>query len=278
MDGKNGNGKNGNGSVRSESDNGSVGSDTEFEQTKGAPPGSPVEGPPIGQAQVGETTEENTTNQSNTTPPSNTTKPSNSKGAEGENETFTDLTKMGSVQTLEGLSVKIVQQTNLIEKYNNVLTENLTKLQNDAKEAVETAQTKVTKIKGLEKDAVQAIDSALKGVYSTIDGSINGLKKQVENYRHTLDPSGNILPKSGPTDESENVGVKPQKRTLREKAMRATRAVFGSRGGYKSTPRTRKHRKTYRFTATPKSQTMKKRHRTHKKAKKQAKKQNKQRK
>jgi hypothetical protein len=198
-------------------------------------------------------------------------KPEGENNRNTENTTFTDLTEMGSVQNLEGLSVKIVQQTNLIEKYNKVLTENLTKLQNDAKEAVETAQTKVTKIKGLEKDAVQAIDSALKGVYSTIDGSINGLKKQVENYRHTLDPSGNILPKSGPIDESENDGV--QQRTSWWQFPKR------SRGGYKSTPRTRKHRKTYRFTATPKSQTMKKRHRTHKKqAKKQNKQQNKQRK
>jgi hypothetical protein len=36
-------------------------------------------------------------------------------------------------------------------------------LQNDAKKAVETAKTEVTKIKGLEKDAVQAIDFSIKG-------------------------------------------------------------------------------------------------------------------
>jgi hypothetical protein len=200
--------------------------------------------------------------------------------AEGKNKTYKDLKDMESMQNLNDLSDAIKKQTGFIEQYNTELTEKFAAMRRKITDAVKDAEKRVGKI-GLEKAAIEAINTELGKVHEKIMGSIEGLETQVKNYKTTLDnangnPTGNLTGEREVSghDESKIDGVKPQTKTRWEKI----KSALGAQGGYKSTPRTRKHRKTYRFTATPKSQTMKKRHRTHKKAKKQAKKQNKQRK
>lgn len=244
----------------------------------------------------------------------NTTNPSNSKAAEGENEKVYDpvkaLNDKDGMINLNNLSDAIKEQTDNIKKHNDTLQTKIDQLQAASNNAVDNAKKNINGIAGLSGKAIEAINKELGNVYDTIKGSIGDLETQVQAYGDMLDQSGNNLPKPEPTgkredkgkvdsdDKSEKddtanrrtedpkkqsmfrtmgnylIGKKPTKTTTHNGAKGGSQST----GGYKSTPRTRKHRKTYRFTATPKSQTMKKRHRTHKKAKKQAKKQNKQRK
>lgn len=183
------------------------------------------------------------------------------------------LNEKDGMNNLNKLSDAIKEQTGFIEKYNKDLEKKFAAMRRKITDAVKDAEKIVGKI-GLEKAAIEAINTELGNVHKKIMGSIGVLETQVNAYGDTLKgANGNSNGEGDSDDESENDKVKPQ--TSRPWWSFRPKQV---NGGYKSTPRTRKHRKTYRFTATPKSQTMKKRHRTHKKAKKQAKKQNKQRK
>lgn len=163
---------------------------------------------------------------------------------------------------------------------------------------------------GLSEDAIEQINEHLKKIESEIINQISDLQKDIHNFEDQVGIKHNDTGSKGNNQLEEANGVteynlagdtatgEQASKNLMQRGKKVmaniyntltrkkpdepvgpeTQSPMNPKGGYKSTPRTRKHRKTYRFTATPKSQTMKKRHRTHKKAKKQAKKQNKQRK
>jgi hypothetical protein len=211
------------------------------------------------------------------------------------------LKKEAGMNNLNELSGKIAQQTKVIRQYNTELEKKFAAMRQEITDAVKNAEKRVGTM-GLENNAVEAINTELVKVHKKIMGSIEGLETQVGEYKTTVDNAKvnkqtvlgrmsegvdalgrmvgmrkkptETIGSTGPTGTNEQVGNEGYGPAYHL----GPKGSSPSTGGYKSTPRTRKHRKTYRFTATPKSQTMKKRHRTHKKAKKQAKKQNKQRK
>ena len=215
--------------------------------------------------------------------------------------------EVSGLAKIEGLSKIISDMSERMKTANIRLEERLVVM----KTAVSNTKQTMGDL-GLSEDAIEQINEHLKKIESEIINQISDLQKDIHNFEDQVGIKHNDTGSKGNNQLEGAKGVtednlagdtatgEQASKSWGQSAKNAAKNVYkrlrgintngpvghesesplqeGPTGGYKSTPRTRKHRKTYRFTATPKSQTMKKRHRTHKKAKKQAKKQNKQRK